>query len=184
MTSLKELELYQDIIPKCRMIFDVGVQYESPFFNINPNAEIHLFEPIKECADKLKLKHKNVNCFALGSKEETKNFFWKYGAWKSRPRFDGMQETRKIKIKTINNYCKKEGIKTIDYLKVDTEGFDFEVIKGANLINIKYIQFEDFGTFYNGESIIDIMNYLADYKPYKIGGKPCNYLMIHDNNFQ
>ena len=47
---------------------------------------------------------------------------------------------------TIDRFCAKRRIKKIDVLKIDTEGFDFEVLKGANSMlaqqAIRFIYFE------------------------------------------
>ena len=51
----------------------------------------------------------------------------------------------KIKIETLDEFCKKNNIEKIDYLKIDTEGSNFDVILGATEMiknkKIKYIQF-------------------------------------------
>lgn len=47
---------------------------------------------------------------------------------------------------TIDNYCRKNGINKIDYLKVDVEGAELDVLKGCQELlkrhAISYIQFE------------------------------------------
>jgi FkbM family methyltransferase len=47
---------------------------------------------------------------------------------------------------TLDKFCSERGVKQIDVLKIDTEGFDFEVLKGASLMlaqqAIKFIYFE------------------------------------------
>lgn len=53
-----------------------------------------------------------------------------------------------VEIKTesmsFNNLCKKHGISHIDYLQIDTEGYDYEIIKSIdfNDITIDIIEFE------------------------------------------
>lgn len=55
----------------------------------------------------------------------------------------------KIKAKTItfDDICEEFGIKTIDYLQIDAEGFDSEILKMIDLdkFNIKKIRFENWG---------------------------------------
>jgi len=42
-----------------------------------------------------------------------------------------------VSISTIETYCREAGLKTVDVLKSDTQGYDLEVIKGAgSLLNI------------------------------------------------
>ena len=49
-----------------------------------------------------------------------------------------------IKIKSLDDYIQEKDINQIDILKIDTEGFEFNVIKGVEKYhqNIKYIYFE------------------------------------------
>jgi len=53
-------------------------------------------------------------------------------------------DKQKIKLCTLENEFKKFYYNKIDILKIDTEGFEFDVIKGAkhNIKKIKYIYFE------------------------------------------
>jgi FkbM family methyltransferase len=60
---------------------------------------------------------------------------------------------------------------TIDYLKIDTEGFELEVMKGcSNLLlnqNIKFIQFEYGGTYKDNDiTLNNVINFLSKYKYY------------------
>ena len=50
----------------------------------------------------------------------------------------------KIKLNTLNNQFKNFSFNFVDVLKIDTEGFEFDVIKGASnsLNKIKFIYFE------------------------------------------
>ena len=77
---------------------------------------------------------------------------------------------KKIKIKTIKleNIFKKKIINRVDLLKIDTEGHEFEVLKGLNknITKIKYILIE----FHNDKIYLK-------YSPKKIH----NYLL--KNNF-
>ena len=74
----------------------------------------------------------------------------------------------------MDKYVKENKIKKIDFLKIDTDGFDFEVIKGCGkfLDKIKYIQFENWTrkqrpedppvTYYGGEVAEDIIKFFTD----------------------
>ena len=58
------------------------------------------------------------------------------------------KEARQIQVRctTLDRFCSERGVKQIDVLKIDTEGFDFEVLKGASSMlaqqAIKFIYFE------------------------------------------
>ena len=50
----------------------------------------------------------------------------------------------KVEIETLEDFIKKEKIECIDILKIDTEGYELNVLKGLNqtINKIKYIHFE------------------------------------------
>ena len=41
---------------------------------------------------------------------------------------------RDVEVRTLEHYCAEQGIGYIDVLKIDAEGFDFEVVKGAGAL--------------------------------------------------
>ena len=49
-----------------------------------------------------------------------------------------------IKIRSLDYYIEKNDIQSIDILKIDTEGFEFEVLKGLkeNFHRVNFIYFE------------------------------------------
>ena len=65
-----------------------------------------------------------------------KKFF--LGIKKNKDLFD----TKKIQIMTLSDYFKVNDLRSIDLLKIDTEGFEFEILKGAdNEIKIATLSF-------------------------------------------
>jgi FkbM family methyltransferase len=142
------------------LIFDVGAnigQSVDHFKTQFPNSTIHSFEPGPETFKLLEIeskKHKNtyINNIGLGSKKDTILFdqnshsdmssFLKLG-------IDGwgnVYEKTSINIETLDDYCTDKNIDTIHILKSDTQGYDFEVFKGAEKLmkenRIKLIYFE------------------------------------------
>ena len=181
-----EVSFYQQIIPHMNIIFDVGTMKDTIFYDMNPIAEIHMFDPVPDYINVLKDKMKGkkhsmiFNNVGLGSKTETKDLHYRYGSIIKRdiPRFKDMHESYEVNIIRLDDYCKDKGVTEIDYLKIDTEGYDFEVIKGCGnmLDKIRFIQFEDFKIFYGGETKEDIFDYFEGWNIYLIGGRPKNYL--------
>lgn len=80
----------------------------------------------------------------------------------------------KIKLQSIDNFCKKNKISKIDLLKIDTEGHELKVLEGASSMlkkgSISYIQFEFGGTMIDSRTFfIDIFSYLSpNYKIYRV----------------
>lgn len=66
-------------------------------------------------------------------------------------------------LKKSYNYVIDNNIHNIDFLKIDTEGYELNVLKGFDhfLENINIIQFEYGGTFLdNNVKLIDVIHYL------------------------
>ncbi len=78
----------------------------------------------------------------------------------------------KVEMDRLDNILNKLEIKYVDILKIDTEGYDFNVIKGLgdNIKNIKYIYFEHH--FHNmlikDYTLSKIHNYLIKYNFKKV----------------
>jgi FkbM family methyltransferase len=71
-----------------------------------------------------------------------------------------------LSIKKGEEYINENKVEKIDFLKIDTEGFELHVLKGFGdfLRNVKYIQFEYGGTFMdNHTKLIDVVDYLRQF---------------------
>ena len=71
-----------------------------------------------------------------------------------------------LKIIRADKYIEDNNIDSIDFVKIDTEGYEFEVIKGFShhLKNVNIIQFEYGGTFLdNNVKLAEVIAYLKDY---------------------
>jgi FkbM family methyltransferase len=77
-------------------------------------------------------------------------------------------EKYEVQCITIDKYCEQKNINKIDYLKVDVEGFEFEVFKGSkNCFENKIVrsgQFEYGTTFKEAKvNLSDVVGFLNDY---------------------
>lgn len=129
------------------IIFDVGGnvgQTVDRFKEYYPQATIYTFEPVAETFQVLKknmAKYKGVHCenVALGQEQgqiemilndaplSGKNSLNKKPAG-SRP--DAPRQM--IQMNTLDHFAKTRNIEHIDMLKIDTEGWELNVIKGAD----------------------------------------------------
>jgi len=81
-----------------------------------------------------------LNNFALGSRNERKVFLENYHSDMSSflsPSSYCWGEIVKeelVDVKTIDEYCKNQKIKNIDLLKIDTQGYDLDVLQGCKLL--------------------------------------------------
>jgi FkbM family methyltransferase len=166
-----EYQFYMKIKPYIKTIFDVGCRTDTEFNTFQ--GEVHYFDPMPEFINilsKQSTNNKNAyfNNFGLG--EENKQLFY-YPRYQSfYDRVNSCQisdDSNKIilEIKKAKDYIIGKNITNIDFLKIDTEGYEHNVLKGfeeyLNIVNI--IQFEYGGTFLdNNVKLNDVINYLNE----------------------
>jgi FkbM family methyltransferase len=161
---------------KINVIFDVGCREDSEFINFN--GEVHYFDPINKFIENLK-NQKNINKksyfnnFGLGNENNEIYYYPKFESFYDRTKSCGFSDNSNkilLSIKKGKDYVINNNINSIDFLKIDTEGFELNVLKGFGdfLKNIKIIQFEYGGTFLdNNTKLIDVINYLKNKNFYK-----------------
>lgn len=185
-----ELRLLKDILPKCKIVFDVGSNvgdWANLSILINRQLTIHCFEPslntfklLKKTLKKNK-EHFVLNNSALGesSGEAFLNIYSETAGSNSLYSRKGVplksERLEKITVDTIDQYLEKHNIPNIDFLKIDVEGNELKVLQGANKALskgvIKYIQFEYGGTYIDARIYLKDVFYFLDnygYSLYKI----------------
>lgn len=168
------------------IVFDVGANkgdYTSYIHSSNNRIQLHCFEPSPEAWKKLKrleIKGKIfVNRVALGSKEGYAYLHFTKGKSEHGSFYeihDGQRRfsREKVKVTTLDNYCNSRKITKIYLLKIDTEGSEMEILKGAKKMihknSIDLIQWEyGFATMYSRTLLKDFFVLLDDkYEFYKI----------------
>jgi len=167
-----EKYFFNSIKDKIEVIFDVGSRDDSDYLLYD--KEVHYFEPnpkfyqeIKNKPTKNKLSH--FNNFGLSNKTGYSWYYPKYQSFYNRIlSCKKNDEGNKIKLslKTASEYIKTNNITHIDFLKIDTEGSEFNVLKGfEDLLSIvDVVQLEYGGTFIdNNTSLYEVLNYLYHY---------------------
>jgi len=166
-----ELLFYNLIKDKITTIFDIGCRNDSEFINFN--GEVHYFDPVDNFINELKNKNNNnfksfYNNFGLSNETKELFYFPKYQSFYDRINSCKISdEDNKIvlQVKTGKEYMIQHNIKNIDFIKIDTEGYEFNVIKGFEeyIENISIIQFEYGGTFLDNKvKLNDVVNYLKN----------------------
>ena len=126
-----EFPFYSKIENQLNLIIDVGAR-DSFFTNVN--CEVHYFEPDSEAYDNLKINKPNhfKNKLGLSSKNEIKKLYNQLGSTNYRP-VDNINYNicENIQTITLDEYVEDKKIKKISLIKIDTEGMEYEVIKGA-----------------------------------------------------
>lgn len=93
--------------------------------------------------------------------------------------FGGTTDIIKVSTNKIETICDEYNVKHINYLSVDVEGAEFEVIKSINFDKV-FIDIIGFENNYN-DSSIPIVNYLIE-KNYTILHNSTDILMINKNS--
>ena len=177
------------------IIFDIGANEGDSitrFRKIFPLAEIHSFEPTQYLIKKMKsfsdMNNLKINNFAIGNEISERNFFFynshrvnsfypmekgsKYRIQRTNKNTEIEKENmEKVKVITIDHYCKINNISYINLLKIDTQGSEAEALQGAagllknqavDVIELEYIlgiAHKDSNSLYDIESSLDKFNY-------------------------
>lgn len=144
------------------------------FKELWPSARIHCFEPQKECwgafvNNTSKYKDVRLNKFGLGADSGERSFythsmtsgqsgFYKinsdskdsilfnseFSEVEKREFLNKCNFERAVEIQRLDDYVEINKINTIDFMKIDTQGYELEVLKGSEKIlkKIKLIQLE------------------------------------------
>ncbi len=180
------------------VIFDIGShkgKLTKFFLNIYKDARVYCFEPNKKALDILKsIKNKKIipYNFAVGKKNGEKfinfsdldltssmiklneqSYYLKIKKFILKK---NKMKKLKVKVISIDNFCKNKKIKKIDLLKIDTEGSEYEVLLGSKRIiqNVSYIMIEiQKNDMYQNYSIKKIEDFL----------KNNNFILIKKFNF-
>ena len=173
------------------VIFDVGANkghYSNLLSKYFSNEDsIYAFEPSENTFKKLKStneNNKNVKTFNIGFGSESKKLKLFTNADSSGlasvyqrrlEHFDiSMDKYEEVEISTLDSFCKEQEIKEIDFLKLDVEGHELEVLKGAKTLlenkKIEFIQFEFGGANIDSRTFFQDFYYLLapNYHIYRI----------------
>ncbi|WP_332897137.1 FkbM family methyltransferase [Haladaptatus sp. CMSO5] len=160
-----------------KTIFDVGANIggftEMADSFVFP-ATFHLFEPQKNLVNDLETKYlkddrKMVNSFALSDASGEDTLYYDIMgsglASLSKRNLDhfniSFEKSESVNVRTVDWYCEQHDINHIDLLKIDVEGYELNVLKGAKQMisshSVDYISFEF------GGANIDTRTYFQDY---------------------
>lgn len=153
-----------------KVVFDVGTRTDIEYLKIKPDIELHCFEPNPEFFEGLKAQIGTrgdtfLNNYALGDEEG------EAGYERGRQSLVGSEAniTRgeyTVPIKTLDWYCAENKIEQIDFLKIDTEGFDYKVLLGARetIPKCRFIQYEHWNNKLEFHDLLErdfIMSYIG-----------------------
>lgn len=177
-----------------RMVFDVGANvgnFARLVRRAQPDCTILCFEPQPRTAETLAAKAQDlgitVERIALSSSPGSAKFYDKAGVQGSSVaslnkdsvlNFADDVVEFEVPVSTVDEYCRQNNVEQIDLLKIDTEGYDYHVLKGASeMITsncVKIITFELIPACIETHVFFkDIFSILADFQVFRIlpGGK-------------
>jgi len=164
-----EYDFFIIIKDNIKTIFDIGSRSDSEFIIFE--GEVHYFDPVNEFIENLS-KKKNMNSvsyfnnFGLGNEKKELYYYPSYQSFYNRVNSCHVSDDSNkiiLRIKKVKDYLIEKNIDSIDFVKIDTEGYELNVLHGFedSLKNVKLLQFEYGGTFLdNGVKLMDVINYL------------------------
>lgn len=186
-----ELLTIQQEIKDFDVVFDVGANcgdWGREVLNRKSNCKLFCFEPNERIYKKLvnnlcdlSKDFAAVNT-ALSSKEQTLNYFDypnadELSTFHQRLEVEKLlrmqaPEIKQLNCTTLDKFCKENDITQVDFLKIDTEGHELDVLQGSEKMlsegRVKCIQFEYGGTYLDAKiTLAQVFNLLKKYR-YKI----------------
>ena len=143
------------------VVFDVGAnegEWVAAVVKGAPGAQIHAFEPQEALATKIAARHPSVrvNNVAVGDQagELALYDYADHSGSQHASVISGVIETvhgatsrsTNVQVVTIDDYCRQHAVTSIDLLKIDVEGYEMNVLRGADHMvregRVEAIQFE------------------------------------------
>jgi FkbM family methyltransferase len=190
---------------KFPVIFDVGSNkglFVSEGKNFFPNSKYYAFEPSTHTFDELIKKFSNdsnvfchkialnnfsgdlpftkdfnvCNSLVIKKESDTNNTEKDKLDVRMRALSGEKLKTETVRAETLDSFCNKNNIKKIDILKIDTEGFDLQVIQGSSQmlanqnIDIVYSELTFSKDINKFSSVFDAINllWLYNYEVFRI----------------
>lgn len=142
-----ELELFNRL-KDIRVVFDIGAREDIDYLLLKPKITLHAFEPNPKFFEELKIKigdnkKAHLNNFGLGHIEATIPYQTSVQAFEGGGSA-GKGGDMELPVKLLDDYIKQKKIKRIDFMKLDTEGYELKILSSSpKAIKLaKYIQYE------------------------------------------
>jgi FkbM family methyltransferase len=154
----EELHIYSKLSEDFKVVFDIGCRDDLDYYEVKKDCEYHLFEPNSEALASIKKKmsslsdhHIILNEFGLSDERKDDCVYYKnvqsfIPHW-CLPSYDSGE---RFSLRKLDDYVKEKNIAKIDFIKIDVEGLDYQVILGGlDAIKrdnkVSYIQIENSG---------------------------------------
>ncbi len=177
---------------------NIGLQSLRMAECVGINGKVYAFEPLQYLQEKFKANMQLNNAynvtlfpFALANTTSEESFkidrnLWNQGTFNLSNQNTG-SETQQVIIKIADDITEIKNLERLDLIKIDVEGFEFDVIKGLYKTLHRHkprIIFEYDSNYWinNGKNIIDCYNFLRslDYEFYQVTSVGCEFISNAD----
>lgn len=188
MITSGEYFFFDRIKDDCNVIFDIGVRDDVHYVSLKQDGEFHLFEPNTEFYKSL-LTNLNPymspkiisNNFGLGSITETITYYHNTQSF-TKLITNYPSDPNHVSVFNVVNfkeYIAEKNIKIIDFMKIDTEGYEIDVIfSDIDYIksSVRYIQFEYSSAWLSKKVSINLKDLMNEFDGFDF------YLVKDDNH--
>lgn len=155
-----EVEFFNLIKKYVDVVFDVGARDDIDYIknSYDKSRKFHLFEPVQEFISNCQKQIEDLNpadninneiylnAIGIGSETGLMDYYPNTQSFVFRTHdANSVDVGLSFPIKTLDNYCEENNISNIDFLKIDIEGMEIDVLNGGRKIienSTKIIQFE------------------------------------------
>jgi len=183
----EEILFYEKIKDSCKVIFDIGCREDIDYVLMSENKIFHYFEPnpspYEKCQEKLKDIHDNIvylNNFGIGNKTKEIDYYPDGQSFFRRTYiYVSTSDPILLSIKSFSDYIKQNKINYIDFLKMDVEGGEPDILlDNPDFIkmSVKYVQFEWASTWVDRGDGICLNDIIKEFKEY------FDFYFLYDEN--
>jgi len=167
-----EVLFYNNIKNSINVIFDVGTSNSTDYLDFE--KEVHYFEPVKHYIEEISKKPTNnkrafYNNFGLSNEDKEAFYYPGFESFCDRVVSLGRSdESNKIllKLRKAKDYMIENNVDKVDFLKIDTEGYELHVLQGFEelLSKVDIVQFEYGGCYMDSNvKLIEVIQLLESY---------------------
>lgn len=158
-------------------VFDIGANIGCHLLPmakmVGKDGHVTAFEPMEWAMKKLKrnvelndFRNITIENIGLSDLEENKEVTFRTSWTLDKSILPDANHTNHVHFTTIDNYVNSHGVKNIDFIKLDVDGYEFKILSGArNSINnfkpIILMELGDYTLKSVGNSIDDVVGFFA-----------------------